>query len=44
MRRDAADPERAVGDLPAPFRIVFTLREMEGLSSARWRACWPELS
>ena len=33
MRRDVRQIlERAVSDLPAPFRIVFTLREMEGLS------------
>lgn len=33
MRRDIRRIlERAVSDLPAPFRIVFTLREMEGLS------------
>jgi len=33
MRRDVRLLlERAVSDLPEPFRIVFTLREMEGLS------------
>lgn len=33
MRRDVRQMlEKAVGDLPEPYRIVFTLRELEGLS------------